>query len=133
MEAPPLSGAFSSTSQTPVRLPVQSAAPVVKTELPAQKAVNAVGEEPAVRVNISDDGHKIAAAQQMMKRIIEKHITYDNELRTLIVKSVDQTTGKTVSQLPDEMSMQLRVYMRGVIEKLDRSNAETHARIEAIA
>ncbi len=38
-------------------------------------------------------------------------------MRTDIVRTVDQVTGKTVSQLPDKISMQLRAYMRDFIEK----------------
>ncbi|MGL4811829.1 MAG: hypothetical protein ACRCXM_08625, partial [Beijerinckiaceae bacterium] len=95
MEAPYLSGAVPSTTVLQGRTPVQSAAPVVKTVMPESKAVTAVPEKPAVRVEISGDAQRLAAAQQAMKRVIEKHIAYDEKMRTVIVKTVDQVTGKT--------------------------------------
>ncbi|MGL4494598.1 MAG: flagellar protein FlaG, partial [Beijerinckiaceae bacterium] len=110
-----------------------SAAPVVKTVMPESKAVTAVPEKPAVRVEISGDAQRLAAAQQAMKRVIEKHIAYDEKMRTVIVKTVDQVTGKTVSQLPDKVSMQLRAYMRDFIEKTEAQKAEGHRRVEATA
>ena len=58
----------------------------------------------------------------------------DDDLRQVVITSVDQETGKTISQMPDEMSIKLRLYMRDALEKMDKAAAGGQTqRVEAIA
>lgn len=134
MEAPSISGASSSTTLTPVRLPGPAIAPAVKTELPESKTVTAIGAEPAVKLDISDRAQQISDAREAMQRFVTKHVTFDDDLRQVVITSVDQETGKTISQMPDEMSIKLRLYMRDALEKMDKAAAGGQTqRVEAIA
>jgi hypothetical protein len=113
---------------------IASAVPVtadeVETELPPTIAVRQIAETEAVRFEPSG-GAGTRAAIEAAAQDLRQQVIIDPETRDIVFQAVDERTGEVVRQVPDEMLLRLRAYVREISVK---QTAEAHAaKAETIA
>ena len=92
--------------------PNASGTRAVATELPRTEAVRALGDSPAVRVDIQQDRtRQQSEREQQLRSFIEKRNIVDPRTREVVYRSVDTRTGTVVRQFPDEVRLKLREYL----------------------
>jgi uncharacterized FlaG/YvyC family protein len=111
---------------TTVREPAQSSIPPVSTVLAANKVVTNVGAAQNVRgesvqagdiVQVSDAARAQEARLQALQKTIETRLDIDPTTREVVFRSYNQQTGRTIVQVPDEVSLRLRQFAALVREK----------------
>ncbi|GGK30991.1 hypothetical protein [Salinarimonas ramus] len=93
-----------------------SAAPArpVATELDPSRSVTQVAESEAVRLDTSPGAEERAALDAAMKRVLARRTEIDEPTNTVVTRKVDTRSGEVVEQVPAEMLLKLRAYIRGV-------------------
>ncbi len=72
-------------------------------------------------------------SEQNLNDIVESRIVIEPRTRTVVLEKKDQRTGETISQLPDETLLKLRIYSRELAERAqDVQDAPRHE-VERIA
>jgi flagellar protein FlaG len=100
----------------PPRLDAMATAGAVKTELPQEASVQAVGEAPAVTFENRDGTQARARLDAAVREMIDRNTLIDPKTREVVYQSVDRKTGEVVRQVPDEMLLRLRAYAREMRE-----------------
>ncbi len=114
----------------PQRTDSLAAAGAVRTELPAEAAVQQVNEAEAVRFEPSDGARERAAVERALQDVIKRRIEIEPKTREVVYQKVNEETGEVVRQVPDEALMRLRAYAREMREKAEASDVR---RVERIA
>jgi uncharacterized FlaG/YvyC family protein len=92
--------------------PNASGTRAVATELPRTEAVRAIGDSPAVRVDIQQDpARDQRQREEQLRSFIQNRNIIDPRTREVIFRSVDTRTGTVVRQFPDEVRLKLREYL----------------------
>lgn len=117
----------------------------IPVELPAAQTVQSAAAGEAVQLDLqarSEQGRRDDAlakrdavserqAAQLRERdlrdLIERRIVIEPRTRTVVVQKRNKATGETVSQLPDEALLRLRIYSRESAERARQAD-ETAAR-----
>ncbi len=113
--------------------PTQGGARAVPTVLPSQDAVRAVGDTPAVVVDVKRDrSAEQVVREATLRDFIQRRNVIDPRSRELVSRSVDTRTGEIIKQYPDEVTLKLRDYLSQLRDSEDRQGA-SDARVSRIA
>jgi hypothetical protein len=112
----------------PQRADSLATAGAVRTELPAEAAVQQVGPAEPLRFEPSDGARERAALDEALRETIRRRIDIDPKTREVVYQTVDEETGEVVRQVPDEALMRLRAYAREMREKAETSDVRRVAR-----
>ena len=97
--------------------PNASGTRAVATELPRTEAVRAIGDSPAVRVDIQQDpSREQRQREEQLRSFIQNRNIIDPRTREIVFRSVDTRTGTVVRQFPDEIRLKLREYLNTMRE-----------------
>jgi len=114
----------------------------VAVELPPEKTVQSASAGTAVHVEVGaqardmqsrasgerrayDSDRNGRASNQVLDETVERKLVVDPRTRSVILQKKNKDTGETVSQLPDETLIKMRVYTRQLAER-DRQMQENH-------
>ena len=142
-------------------IPVVTRADVMATqgsvgvELPPEKTVQSAQAGEAVRVDVrtqdrdarARDAQSRAAferrtaenqkqerqADQDLDELVERKLIIEPRTRAIVLQKKDQDTGETISQLPDETLLKLRIYSRELTERARDAADADREHIERIA
>jgi FlaG protein len=124
------------TRPLPVAAPQPLAANVgaqptaVKTILPTAATVTATDNSQAPRFD-SKRSNPNAALDEATRQAIERHLVIDRETKSLVLKVTEEPSGKVVRQIPDEVILKLRAYVRELTSK--RAPESDTPRVEKVA
>lgn len=62
--------------------------------------------------------------EQALRDVIERRMVIDPRTRTVVYQKKNTATGETISQLPDETMLKLRLYSRELTERARQADAE---------
>lgn len=130
-------GVFTAAARTDA-LATRGSIPV---ELPPEQTVQSANAGEAVRLDLkarSEQAARDAAArdqgnaekqarrrrEQALKDVIERRMVIDPRTRTVVYQKKNTATGETVTQLPDETMLKLRLYSRELAERARQADAE---------
>ncbi|WP_043539998.1 hypothetical protein [Salinarimonas rosea] len=85
----------------------------VATELDPSRSVSQIAESEAVRLDTSPGAEDRAALDAAMKRVLARRTEIDEATRAVVTLTVDTESGEVVDQVPAEMLLKLRAYIRG--------------------
>ncbi len=127
----------------------------VAVELPPEKTVQSAQAGEAVRLDIrtqdrdarARDAQSRAAferrtaenqkqqrqADQDLDEAVERKLIIEPRTRAIVLQKKDQDTGETISQLPDETLLKLRIYSRELTERARDAEEASRQHIERIA
>jgi uncharacterized FlaG/YvyC family protein len=111
---------------TTVREPAQSIVQPVATELPSYESVQSIGAASAVpgdTVAFSDEARAQAVRLQALEKTIKTQLDIDPTTREVVIRTVNQQTGRVVVQVPDEVSLKMRQFAALMREKDDAVQA----------
>lgn len=116
----------------PVELPpaqtVQSAAAGEAVQLDLQaRSEQARRDDAMAKQNAMLDEQSARQRERDLRDVIERRLVIDPRTRTVVLQKKNKATGETISQLPDEMLLRLRIYSRELVER-SRQADETTAR-----
>lgn len=114
----------------PQRTDSLATAGAVRTQLPAESAVQQVSEAEAVRFEPSDGARERAAMERALQDVIKRRIEIEPKTREVVYQKINERTGEVVRQVPDEALMRLRAYAREMREKTEPAEVR---RVERIA
>jgi len=81
----------------------------------------------------AEDRQQRQQSEQNLSDVVQSRLVIEPRTRTVVLEKKDQKTGETVSQLPDETLLKLRIYSRELSERAQEvHDARTHE-IERIA
>jgi hypothetical protein len=103
----------------------------VTTELPASATVKATGGSEGVRLEPKRPNDSQAALDAAVRRAIERHLSIDPQTKSLVLKVTEEPSGDVVRQIPDEVILKLRAYVRELTAK--RASERDTPRVEKIA
>jgi hypothetical protein len=96
----------------------RNSAPV---ELPPDKTVQSLNAGDAVRVDIQQKDQRAqqraAGDQQARQQTAKDRLVIEPETNTVVLQRLDPQTGETVSQLPDETLLKLRIFSKQLAER----------------
>ena len=121
----------------------------VAVELPPEKTVQSASAGTAVHVEVGaqardmqnrasgerrayDADRNGRSSNQVLDETVERKLVVDPRTRSVILQKKNKDTGETVSQLPDETLIKMRVYTRQLAER-ERQAQEVHHDIERSA
>lgn len=133
-------GVFTAAARTDA-LATRGSIPV---ELPPAQTVQSANAGEAVRLDLkarSEQTARDAAArdqgnaekqdrrrrEQALRDVIERRLVINPSTRTVVYQKKNKATGETVSQLPDETMLKLRLYSRELTERARQADAENGA------
>jgi hypothetical protein len=98
----------------------------VPVDLSPEKTVQSLKAGDAVRVDIQQKDQRTqdraTSDQQARQQASRDRLVIEPETKTVVLQRVDPQTGETVSQLPDETLLKLRIFSKQLAERaLDRS------------
>lgn len=96
----------------PVRPTAAMATEAVATELPDKEAVGSTQESDRATLDSSDTRSRIMATAEAAVRQIERRNFVDERTNDYVFQAVNQDTGEVVSQIPAEVNLRLRAYVR---------------------
>ncbi|MGH6782502.1 MAG: hypothetical protein ACREB5_10410, partial [Sphingomonadaceae bacterium] len=67
--------------------------------------------------NAVSDRQAARQREQHLRDLIERRIVIEPRTREVVIQKKNRVTGETVSQLPDETLLRLRIYSRELAEK----------------
>lgn len=142
-------------------LPLVSRADVVAThgsvgvELAPEKTVQSAQAGEAVKLDVRAQDRdarardarsrqafedRSAARQQHQSRsneeigdVFERRLVIEPRTRTVVLEKKDQKTGETISQLPDETLLKLRIYSRELADRAQEARDSRRHEVERIA
>jgi len=95
--------------------PVSGSAPTI---LPAQSTVGAsTGSETATNNNNGQPRSFAELITENVRRQLQREVEINDATEELVYKSVDPSTGETVSQFPTEAALKLRAYVDSIIDE----------------
>lgn len=139
----------SATNVTP-RSDIIAARDSVSVDLPPEKTVQSAQAGDAVRLEIrprtreengqaaaerrigTDRQRDQARTEQTRNDSLERRLIIEPRTRDIVIEKTDPDTGETVSQLPDEALLKLRIYSRELTDRA-RLAAEAHHLVERTA
>jgi hypothetical protein len=62
--------------------------------------------------------------EQTVREVVERRIVIDPRTRAVVFQKTDKSTGETVTQLPTEAMLKLRLYSRELTERARQADAE---------
>lgn len=71
--------------------------------------------------------------EQDNDRAVERKIVIEPRTRAIVMETKDQETGETISQLPDETMLKLRIYSRDLAERARDATEANRRQVELIA
>ncbi len=95
----------------------------VKTDLPPSRAVTAIAESEATRLDISDHARTLLAAEPAGMRNVVTNMRIDPDTQQVVLQYLDKATRQLVRQVPEEELLRFRAYIRTLFET-SRSPAE---------
>ena len=121
----------------------------VAVELPPEKTVQSASAGAAVNVEVGaqardaqsrasgerrayDSDRNGRSSNQVLDETVERKLVVDPRTRSVILQKKNKDTGETVSQLPDETMIKMRLYTRQLAE-LERQAQEIHHGVERSA
>lgn len=130
-------GVFTAAARTDA-LATRGSIPV---DLPPEQTVQSANAGEAVRLDLKarseqaardaatrqqNDADKQARRQreQSMRDVIERRMVVDPQTRTVVYQKKNRATGETISQLPDETMLKLRLYSRELADRARQADAE---------
>jgi hypothetical protein len=119
-----------SATNAPQRADALVAAGAVKTELKPEAAVQQVREVEAVRFDPTNEIASRAALDQAIRETMSRRVVLEPKTREVLFQTVNEETGEVVRQVPDEVLVRLRAYVRELREKDESSDVR---RVEKIA
>jgi hypothetical protein len=117
----------------------------VAVELPPEKTVQSSQAGDAVLVEIrartreengqaaaerrigTDRQQDQARADQIKNDTLERRLIIEPRSRSIVLQKKDPDTGETVSQLPDETLLKLRIYSRELTERARQASEASHS------
>ena len=121
----------------------------VRVELPPEQTVQSAQAGSAVRLDVraqaSDDQdraafERITAASQQRRQseadpnqAVNRRLVIEPRTRTVVLEEKDPRTGETISQLPDETLLKLRIYSRELTERAQDIQDTRRHEVERIA
>lgn len=72
-------------------------------------------------------------ADQDLDEVVERKLVIEPRTRAIVLQKKDQDTGETISQLPDETLLKLRIYSRELTERARDAADANREHIERIA
>lgn len=122
----------------------------VPVELPPEKTVQSASAGDAVKVEIRAQSRKAqdqAAAdrrlaanrqaahrhEQGLREVIERRLTIEPRTRAIVLQMKNQETGETISQLPDEALLKLRIYSRELADRAREADEASRHYVERTA
>lgn len=116
------SDATATRGSIPVELPaaqtVQSAAAGEAVQLDLQaRSEQARRDDAMAKQSAVSDRQVARQREQDLRDLIERRIVIEPRTRELVIQKKNRVTGETVSQLPDETLLRLRIYSRELAEK----------------
>ncbi len=67
------------------------------------------------------------ASDQLLDETVERKLVVDPRTRSVIMQKKNKDTGETVSQLPDETLIKMRLYTRQLDERTRQAQESRHA------
>ncbi|RDJ27223.1 hypothetical protein DWF00_09515 [Bosea caraganae] len=130
-------GVFAAAARTDA-LATRGSIPV---DLPPEQTVQSANAGEAVRLDLkarSEQAARDEAARQQgdtrrqadrqreqaMRDVIERRIVIDPRTRAVVYQKTDRSTGETITQLPTEAMLKLRIYSRELTERARQAEAE---------
>lgn len=93
----------------------------VPVELSPDRTVQSLKAGDAVRVDIQQKDQRAqqraASDQQSRLQTAKDRLVIEPETQTVVLERLDPETGETVSQLPDETLLKLRIFSRQLAER----------------
>ena len=118
----------------------------VGVELPPEKTVQSAQAGEAVRLDIRAQTRDRRSEAQTERRIeaerqsrqdaaaaTERRIVIEPQTRAIVLQTTDPETGETISQLPDETLLKLRIYSRELTERARITNDAPEPAVERSA
>jgi hypothetical protein len=103
----------------------------VTVELPPEQTVQSAGEAVRIEIRTQDRQAKAKSQQQVQVQArsprLDERITIEPQTHTVVLEKTDPDTGRTISQLPDETLLKLRIFSRQLAEQArgrDEANAK---------
>lgn len=113
----------------------------IPVDLPPEQTVQSANAGEAVRLDLkarSEQAARDAAArqqsdarrqadrqrQQALREVIERRMVIDPHTRSVVYQKTDRSTGETITQLPTEAMLKLRLYSRELTERARQADAE---------
>lgn len=138
----PRADVVATQGSVPVDLPpeqtVQSAqaGEAVKLDLRAQDQ-SAQARDQQIRANFersSTEGQRQERqSRQELSETIQQRLVIEPRTRTVVLERKDQKTGETISQLPDETLLKLRIYSRELADRAQDVHDAARHEVERIA
>lgn len=99
----------------------------VPVELAPEKTVQSLKAGDAVRVDIQQKDQRsqqrASGDQQSRLQMARDRLVIEPETNTVVLERLDPDTGETVSQLPDETLLKLRIFSKQIAERaMDRKS-----------
>lgn len=135
---------ISATNVTP-RSDVIATRDSVSVDLPPEKTVQSAQAGDAVLLEIrartrEENGQAAAErrigtdrqqeqirSEQVRDDTLERRLTIEPRSRSIVLEKKDPDTGETVSQLPDETLLKLRIYSRELIDRARQADEASHS------
>ncbi len=117
----------------PQRIELAAASGAVRTELPEGAAVTQATEKAAVRLEAGAGLRARVALDATLRDGIERRLSIETEIRSVVFKATDRQTGVVVRQVPDEALLRIRAYARAQIERNESPADADTSRVERIA
>lgn len=134
----------------PARSDIVATQGSVSVDLPPEKTVQSASAGDAVRVEIRaqtrDEQNRAAAerrstserqdarrADQTINDSIERRLVIEPRTRSVVLQKKDTETGETISQLPDETLLKLRIYSRELADRAVEADEARHHLVERTA
>ncbi len=120
--------ATAARGSVPVELPreqtVQSAQAGEAVRLDLKAHAEQAAREQAARRQSEEKRQAARQREQAMRDVVERRIVIDPRTRAVVFQKTNSSTGETVTQLPTEAMLKLRVYSRELIERARQADAE---------
>jgi hypothetical protein len=121
------SDAAATKGSIPVELPpaqtVQSAGAGEAVQLDLQaRSEQARRDDAAAKRSAMLDDQSARQRERDLRDVIERRLVIDPRSRTVILQKKNKATGETISQLPDEAILRLRIYSRELAERSRQSD-----------
>ena len=112
------SDAAATKGSIPVELPP---AQTVQLDLQA-RSEQARRDDAAAKRSAMLDDQSARQRERDLRDVIERRLVIDPRSRTVILQKKNKATGETISQLPDEAILRLRIYSRELAERSRQSD-----------
>ncbi|WP_420101567.1 hypothetical protein [Bosea sp. (in: a-proteobacteria)] len=135
--SPPRMAALTATSPL-ARTDVSAQAGGVAVELPPEKTVQSASAGGAVQLDIRPEAQRRfqqetkpersetaqrSAADEQARAALQKKVVIEQNTHSVVTQLRDPHTGETVSMVPDEATLKLRLFARALAERQESQNA----------